>query len=304
MKLTTVQMAEFVASGVLCLEGVVPDAMNAAFLSQVQTPVGDEPLGLDAVYRRLFDAEVLPTLSPGVDFFEGFKGIEPLQSIFSLAAVQGAIHSLVGLKPRFDHHFLHLSLGENPLSPKVRSRAAQHTHQDSTIDPRRAFDIQLFYFPQTVTATMGGTRYVPGSHLRVVSESAIARYQNVKGQQHVVCPAGSIYLFHMGIWHGAGLNRSETNRYLYKVRLAPSQPQVRLWDTKDLDCSGDNQRPIFWIDPKRSDPVAEAMMRLEPWYEGDTGRLELINRLKLWRYLTGSQDVDIDYWLTRVENDW
>ena len=50
-----------------------------------------------------------------------------------------------------------------------------------------AFDIQLFYFPQEVTEPMGGTRFLPGSHLRVVSEAAISRYQNIVGQQHVVC---------------------------------------------------------------------------------------------------------------------
>ncbi|MGB1189106.1 MAG: phytanoyl-CoA dioxygenase family protein [Pseudomonadales bacterium] len=304
MKLTTLQMAEFVASGVLCLEAVVPEELNARFLSRVQSPIGGGAPRLDVAYRRLFESAVLPALPPGVDFFEHFEGLDPLDGIFSLSSVRGAIESLVGCKPRFDHHFLHLTMGQEPVSSRSKGRASQHTHQDSTIDPRRAFDIQLFYFPQAVTAAMGGTRYVPGSHLRIVSESAIARYQNVVGQQHIVCPAGSIYIFHMGIWHGAGLNVSATDRYLYKVRLAPSQPQVRLWNTSDLDCSMEDQRPIFWIDPKRSDPIAERMMRLEPWYEADTGRLELINRLKLWRYLTGSPDVDIDYWLTRIENDW
>jgi hypothetical protein len=44
-------------------------------------------------------------------------------------------------------------------------------------------------------------------------------------------------------------------------------------------------------------------MQLEPWYEYDTGRLELINRLKLWRYLTGADQADVDYWLSRIENE-
>jgi hypothetical protein len=40
--------------------------------------------------------------------------------------------------------------------------------------------------PHDVTREMGGTRFVPGTHLRVVSEAAVARYQGIRGQQHVV----------------------------------------------------------------------------------------------------------------------
>ena len=65
-----------------------------------------------------------------------------------------------------------------------------------------AFDIQLFYFPQEVTEPMGGTRFLPGSHLRVVSEAAISRYQNIVGQQHVVCPAGTVLIFQKGFGTG------------------------------------------------------------------------------------------------------
>ena len=57
---------------------------------------------------------------------------------------------------------------------------SQVNHQDSTIDPRITFDIQLFYFPTDVTKEMGGTRYHPGTHLRIVNEMGIAKYQNFK----------------------------------------------------------------------------------------------------------------------------
>ena len=61
---------------------------------------------------------------------------------------------------------------------------------------------------------------------------------------------------------------------------------------------------FFWTDPSHKDPVADHLMALEPWFEADTGRLELINRLKLWRYITGDPKADVDYWLTRIENEW
>jgi hypothetical protein len=119
-------------------------------------------------------------------------------------------------------------------------------HQDSTIDPRKAFDIQLMYYPHDVTADTGGTRFLPGSHLRVESEAAIERYQNVRGEQHVVCPAGTLLVLHHGIWHGGGINRSDRLRYMFKIRICPTGPQHRLWDTGDLPETPALQRPIFW----------------------------------------------------------
>ena len=59
-----------------------------------------------------------------------------------------------------DQHFLHITF---PLTYYDREApVAQHTHQDSTIDPRRAFDSQLMYFPHEVTAEMGGHGLFPG----------------------------------------------------------------------------------------------------------------------------------------------
>ena len=303
--LTTLQMAAFVARGFLVFEGVVPEALNARFLGQLRAPGGDSEDNLGEAYNRLLHNPSIPKISPGTRLPDCFQPDDCLHEILDLAVVKGVIKSLVGSAPVFDHHFLHLTLGASREALRTAKAASQHNHQDSTIDPRQAFDIQMFYFPQAVTVEMGGTRYIPGSHLRRVSEAAIARYQNLLGQQQVVCPAGSIYVFHMGLWHGAGLNQSSEDRYLYKIRLGPNEPQVRLWNDVDLVTQPNAPRPIFWTDPsQQDDPIASQLMALEPWFEADTGRLELINRLKLWRYLTGDAKADIDYWLTRVENEW
>ena len=302
--LTTLQMAEFVARGVLAFEGVVPEALNARFLEQLRAPAGGAERTLSQAYSRLIHSPSIPKISPGTSLPDCFQSGNCLHDIFALPVVNGMIRSLVGDAPVFDHHFLHLTLGAGTEMQRTSKAVSQHNHQDSTIDPRQAFDIQLFYFPQAVTRAMGGTRYIPGSHLRRVSEAAIARYQNIVGQEHVVCPAGSLYVFHMGLWHGAGRNQSTEDRYLYKIRLGPNAPQVRLWNDSDLVTQPDSPRPIFWTDPNHKDPVANQLMALEPWFEADTGRLELINRLKLWRYITGDPKADVDYWLTRVENEW
>ncbi|MDP5052771.1 MAG: phytanoyl-CoA dioxygenase family protein, partial [Congregibacter sp.] len=169
--------------------------------------------------------------------------------------------------------------------------------QDSTIDVRRAFDVQVMYFPHEVTENMGGTRFLPGSHLRIVSEAAIGRYQNIVGQQRMVCPAGTLLFLHMGIWHGGGLNLSDQMRYMFKIRLNPGQRQERLWDTSDLGNDHYQQRPIFWTGTDTGDELHRILMQTEPWFEADTSRLELMNRVRFWRYLLGDNNFDADYWL-------
>ena len=150
-----------------------------------------------------------------------------------------------------------------------------------------------------------GTRYIPGTHLRVVSEAAISRYQNIKGQQRLVCKAGTLLFLHMGIWHGGGLNESDRVRYMFKIRLCPTERQSRLWDDSDMTNDHFEQRPIFWTRGEKDDShLHEILTRSQPWFENDTGRLEYMNRIRFWRYLLGDDHFDADYWLTRVENEF
>ena len=180
----------------------------------------------------------------------------------------------------------------------------QHTHQDSTIDHRLAFDVQVMYFPHQVAPEMGGTRYVPGTHLRVVSEMAVARYRNIAGQEHVVCPAGTLIFAHHGLWHGDGRNRSDRVRFMFKIRLNPKVRQRRLWDTSDLTEADFAQRPIFHVkSPRDPDHIQSILTRPERWFENDTGRIEYINRIRFWRFLLGDDSFDADYWVTRIENE-
>ena len=149
--------------------------------------------------------------------------------------VRGAIESLVGANPRFDHHFLHVTFPPEFYEARGHpERLAAHAPGLDDRYPRRAFDVQIMYYPHDVTPEMGGTRFIPGTHLRIVSEAAVARYQNIRGQQHVVCPAGTLLFLHHGIWHGGGVNRSDRLRYMFKIRINPTVRQLRLWDTSDL----------------------------------------------------------------------
>lgn len=298
-RLTTRQMALFAARGFLRFDGLVPGELNNAFLDEIGHT--DEGGKVGEHYRRIMATSAIPVVNAGTPLADAYPSDSALARILALPLVRGAIQSLVGETSVLDHHFLHITF---PPALTHKAIPAQHTHQDSTIDPRQAFDVQLMYFPQEVTAEMGGTRFIPGTHLRVVSEAAISRYQNIAGQQHVVCPAGTLLFLHHGIWHGGGANRSDRLRYMFKIRLGPGERQCRLWDTSDLDTKSP-QRPIFWLG-EEADPedIHSILTTPEPWHEDDTGRLEFLNRIRFWRYLTGDENFDADYWVTRIENEF
>jgi hypothetical protein len=201
------------------------------------------------------------------------------QRLVQLPEVAGAIHSFVGPDPTVDHHAVHIR--------KAHEGTAQNLHGDAIIDVRPdAFDVQLMYYPQEVTLEMGGTLSVPGSHLRRTNESDTGRYQNLLGQTRLVCPAGTVVFLHHGIWHGGRRNDSDADRYMFKIRFNPTVRQLRLWNTDDL------------YDPA----VAAELSTRFPWYENATGRLEIYNRVLLWRALIGDDSYDPDYWVTRVSN--
>lgn len=286
-------MATFASRGFVRLDAVVPKALNAQFLEELERTFDVSKAG---------EGSTMQAVAAGTTINQAFPPDQTLGQIMRLPCLKGAIESLVGPNSLLDHHFVHVLPPASKIEAAGRSANAQHLHQDSTIDVRKAFDIQLFYYPQEITDDMGGTRYLPGSHLRIVNESAIARYQNVRGQQHVTCPAGTVFLMHHGIWHGGSINRSERTRYLYKLRLNPTVPQVRLWNTTDLNDDDAAQRPIFFVRERQDqNSVQSILTRPEPWFENDTGRVEFINRIHFWRRLLGDQNFDANYWVSRLE---
>ncbi|MEU2284529.1 phytanoyl-CoA dioxygenase family protein [Streptomyces sp. NPDC013178] len=243
-------------------------------------------LRLDGVVPQDLNDEAIATLSTGIPevpygtpMAKAFSEDSFIPRLLALPAVAGALESLVGPDPTVDHHAVHIR--------EPHEGSAQDLHGDAIIDVRPdAFDVQLMYYPHEVTPDMGGTLSVPGSHLRRVNETDIGRVQNLRGQTRLTCPAGTVVLVHHGIWHSGRRNDTARRRYMYKIRFNPTVPQVRLWDTSDL-----------------RDPAVTAELDTSfPWYEQATARLEIHNRVLLWRALTGDDSFDIDYWVTRVSN--
>jgi len=233
------------------------------------------PDDLNEAVCRQFEDEI-PRLKGGSHLTDAWPD-SPLGEVIRRPEIQGIYNSLVGPDPLYDHHAVH--------KVKAGQEQGQIWHADAIIDTRVHFDIQFFYFAHDTPREMGGTAFLPGSHFRRISESDIARYQNFTGQTTMVCKAGTVAVAHHGIWHCAQPNTTDTMRYMFKLRLNPTVKQVQLWDTSDID------------DPE----VIRALNANHGWY-GNEVRLEYVNRIKFWRYLTGDDEFDMSYWLSRLEN--
>ena len=261
------------------------DRSNLLNSKQMASFVADGYLRFDGVVpdeinqaaMREFEAGVKGA-AYGTPLRDAYPQDSTVNKLLQMPLVQGIIQSLVGPDPLFDHHAIHVR--------KANEAAAQHLHGDAVIDTRTHFDIQLMYFPHAIPLEMGGTLLVPGTQYRRINESDIGRYQNMRGQIPMVCEAGSLLALHHGIWHCGRQNTTGRVRYMFKIRLNPTVRQMRLWNTDDID-----------------DPEVERILRKRfPWAEDAAGRLDIMNRTRLWQFLTGDSKYDTDYWWTRVEN--
>lgn len=286
-RLTTIEMARFVHDGFLRFEALVPPDLNEAVLAELpelETAKLAPFLGMEPTVATPATSTPLSQYRPGT----------ALGEVFTLPALRGAIESLVGPEPAFDHDFVH------HLGPHTTAR--QHLHPDAIVDTADpSFDIQVFYFPHDVGPGEGGTRFVPGSHLRRATATATAALQHVVGEQRFVGPAGTVMVFHHGLWHAGDDNPSDRHRWMAKVRLNPVVPQVRCWNLDDFDAvHNDHTDHIFAT--SRSDSVAAVMRHPHPWQGIDAQRYDLVERIRLWRYLSGDPAFDVDYYLSRIEH--
>jgi len=273
--LNSKQMASFVARGFLRFDERVPQSINDAVMAEI-------------------DAGTIKAAPAGTPLSQCYPEPSALGRMLRMPEIQGIIQSLVGPDPLFDHHAIHVR--------QANEGQAQGMHGDSIIDTRMHFDVQLMYFPHDVPLEMGGTLIVPGSQYRRINEMDIARYQNFLGQIPMVCKAGSVLALHHGIWHCGRQNKTSQKRYMYKIRLNPRVRQMRLWNTDDLSADQSKHKPIFTRETNAVEDIQTILGKQEPWFEDASGRLEIVNRVKMGRFLTGDNNFDVHYWLTRLEN--
>lgn len=298
LRLTTQEMAQFAADGYLRFDALVPASINERMIEELGSLHAAkmrqlvESLGLNpddyaqAPGENVTGPESLTPLS------QCYPEPSVIGEMLRLPQIQGIIKSLVGADPLFDHDFVHYIAPETPKG--------QHLHVDAVMDNQHpSFDIQLFYYPNDVAPGAGGTRFVPGTHLRRTRAEGVARYQHLLGEKQYSGPAGTIVIFHQGLWHCGQPNPSTQERWMYKIRLNPRVPQVRLWNLDDFQAMHNDARDHTFAH-MRNDSVAQQFRTMQRWQQGHEARYEQIQRARLWRYLSGDEHFDVDYYHTRM----
>jgi len=248
--LTSAQMAHFVKYGFVKIEDLVPDELNRAVLEDQRRSIGTK---WDFWYLS-----------------------ENVRKVFELPQVKGILQSFVGDAPIYDHSFLHRVRGHKTV--------AQDWHSDSMPDARPfAFDVQAFYWSHDAPLEMGPTMLLPGSHLRKVNIASIGRYKNFVGQLQLPIKAGTITFFHHGLWHCAQPNSTDTDRFVFKLRLRPNQEQIRLFNMDGYDS------------PEVMQILQKGIIPGATYWQGDFDRLDSVQHARFWRYVTGDNKVDIAF---------
>jgi len=251
--LTSNEMATFVNQGYLRFDEIVPKDLCAETLEFLTGP--------SASFKSY---EGTRTVS------EGWPGT-PLSKVFAIPKIRGVVESLVGPEPWVDGQHMHV------VAPHA---GGQGLHQDYERKPfRYRFRVLLSFFFHDVPEEMGGTAFLPGSHLRRMDRfTNPGRYHHITGMLPCVCKAGTMFIWHWNVWHKARANHTGQPRYMYKVFLHPRVRQRSTWDTRDLD------------DPE----IGKILTRPQPWHGGE-GRLEGLKRIELWRYLTGDREKRVEW---------
>ena len=139
-KLTTAEMARFVADGYLRFDALIPDEINRPIIEELRQLEANKINQIVGLPMEDGGPQQPASLTP---LSECYPEPSLLGALLRLPEVQGIIDSLVGPDPLFDHDFVHrLPAG---------SDYKQYLHVDAVIDSADpTFDIQLFYYPGDV----------------------------------------------------------------------------------------------------------------------------------------------------------
>src|SRR5579862_8561611 len=108
--LTSPQVASFVARGFLRFDAAVPADINAQFMAEAgHVPELAEGGKIAKVYGETLAASRIPEVPAGTPLAETYPPGSALARLLDLPLVKGALTSLLGDAPVFDHHFLHVT---------------------------------------------------------------------------------------------------------------------------------------------------------------------------------------------------
>lgn len=198
--LTDAEVLDFIAEGYHMIEPDLPPGLNEAICEDASALEGD--VGNEILLR-----------------------IPRLTEIYSHPAVVGALTSILGADYAMDpHRHLHTN------GPGSRS---QTWHQDGTnVRHHQVWCVLGMYFPHDVTAELGPTIIMPGTHLRNAPTDQLASYANLRGQVPLTVKAGSVAITHYDLWHAATRNKSDRPRYMLKFLFnRVSEPTAPSWNS-------------------------------------------------------------------------
>ena len=145
--------------------------------------------------------------------------VPELLGVFEHPAVRGALDSLMG--PGWNLHVHRQFYNNRPGSQ------SQGWHVDAPTADHMLHSVTLFYYPHDVTAEMGPTILIPGTHFRDAPMDRLTSYANVRGQKVFLGGAGTLCFMHPDLWHARSLNRSERDRYMVKFVVERAGPPTQ-----------------------------------------------------------------------------
>ena len=193
--------------------------------------------------------------------------------------VQGALTSLAGEDYEvMEHRHWHC---KEPGIPYM------HWHQDGK--NRRGAGLDRFlglYYPADVTADMGPTIIVPGTHFRNAPTDRMRTYTNIRGQVPLVVKAGTFAITHYDLWHGTAANRSRHRRHMIKFLFSRTRRNTRpTWNHDPEAMNGLRD----WNRRDASEQPIDMLTFTNPLNVSQTDHYkEVAKRRAVWDELTGN----------------
>ncbi len=230
-------------------------------------------------------AGVNERIAATLDGMEGNPGdaitdaVPELHLVLDHPLVQGALTSLAGRDyDVMTHRHWHC---------KEPGTACMHWHQDGK--NRRGVGLDRFlglYYPGDVTADMGPTIIVPGTHFRNAPTDRMRTYTNIRGQVPLMVKAGAFALTHYDLWHGTAANRSGRRRHMIKFLFSRTRGNARpTWNHDPEAMSGLRD----WNRRSASEQPLDRLTFANPLNVSQTDHYkEVARRRAVWDELTGA----------------
>ena len=282
-RLSTRQMAEFVANGFLRFDAIVPADINERAIDEI---------GQLNAERLLPDGMKPPHSRTPLD--ECYPLPSAIGEYLRLPQIRGIIDSLVGADPVFDHDWVHHIPGGGtyvqPLHVDASDRLDRPHVRRPAVLVSAARSLPARVAPVSFPAATSPASDRPGC-IGTNTSSASNRWRAMPAVSSSSTTASGTPASRIPATTTGGCTRSASTRP--SLRSASGTP------TDFTDVQSPPTDHIF----ARMQPgsVAEIFRTWHPWMGITDYRNDQIQRALLWRYLTGDDDFDVDYYLTRLE---